>query len=65
MTCRTPALSGSTSATNRLRASRPLCHVAGLRWRTSGPRLRAGRPRSQETPVGAESEEIEPVMEAS
>ena len=30
------------------RASRPLCHVAGLWRRTFGPRLRAGRPRSQE-----------------
>ena len=27
--------------------------------------MRAGRPRSQEAPSGAESEEIEPVMEAS
>ena len=29
------------------RASRPLCQTAGLRRRTSGPRMRAGRPRSQ------------------
>ena len=43
-------------ASCRTRASRPLYHVAGLRRRTSGPHLRAGRfararPRSQDTPL--------------
>ena len=36
-----------TEAPLGARASRPLRHMAGLRRRTSGPRLRAGRPRSQ------------------
>ena len=39
--------------------------VRSARWQTFDPRLRAGRPRFQEAPVGAESEEVEPVMEAS
>ena len=33
----------------RTRASRSPCHVAGLRWRTFGPRLRAGGPASART----------------